>query len=106
MRLNIADKKGRGWTKADALAKPKFITSEILIGRVSSDLLSTVFGPIGNEIGIDVLEKYADDIVTYEDMMRDFKAEQEAEIDADGTVRTSAKEAPIRLPSLCFILSL
>ena len=100
MRLNKSDKKGRGWSKADGLAKPKFITSDVVIGRVSSDVISTYFAPKVNDIGVDILEKYADDLVTYDDLMRDFETE-EVEVEADGTVRM-AKEAPTPPPKPLF----
>ena len=76
MRLNKLDKKGRGWTPAaaDEKAKPKFVSTEVVVGRVSSDMIATSFAPKIAELALESLEKYADEVMWFDDLMREFEA--------------------------------
>lgn len=112
MRLNRLDKnkKGsRGWTKVaeDGRPNPKYVSPETTIGRVSSDVIATVFAPRIKEKAWESLEKYANDMMIYDDLMKAYEEEnriiedesteespevEEMETEADGTVRRTTNE--------------
>lgn len=125
MRLNRTDKKNssRGWTKAggseDKPKKPKLISPNVYIGRVSSDMLATVFAPKMEELALRSLEEFADHMMVHEDKVRelmttaksaqkerneaeeeeeDEREEAELEIEADGTVKNTEPKIDILLP--------
>ena len=113
MRLNKLDKKGRGKAAAAAASttdggvKPKFITTAVIPGKVSSDMIATSFAPTIAELAMESLEQYADEMMVYDELMRDYAAahptaivsdsdaegnkEEEAEMEADGTVKVTPK---------------
>lgn len=108
MRLNKLDKKGRGKAAAAAsttAVKPKFISTAVIPGKVSSDMIATSFAPTIAELALQSLEEYADEMMVYGELMRDYEAahpavisdsdaagnddEEEAEVEADGTVKVT-----------------
>jgi hypothetical protein len=122
MRLGKRLKKSRGWKKASDNVEninddeplppiqPKHITAETVIGRVSSDLISTYFAPKIYELVEESLEKYAEQVMTHQEALVEWKnsnttstAEtktEQAELQADGSTVVSSSliypQAPIR----------
>lgn len=113
------DKKGRGqaqgWTPA-AIAegmKPRFVSSEVLLGRISSDVMANYFAPTLQELAEASLEQYADQVLMYQDLIRDYEtknpvevseveteveAEGEVEVEVDGTVKPVDNGLPPSTP--------
>ena len=93
--------------------RPKYSSKQLKVGRVSSNVISSVLWPDMVEAATACLEQYADAVIGYDDevllakKMREAEvddevgdeagegeAEAEADIDADGTVHVDAAAAP------------
>lgn len=100
MRLGVKDKKIRGRAKrrsspkpSSERSKPHYSSSNLVVGQVSSNLITSVFAPILTEIAGKTLEKYVEEEWQYNDLMEQQRQQQkisedsdEAEIGVDGTV--------------------
>jgi hypothetical protein len=99
MRIGTVQKQRRGekkYPRADAEGKPKNAAAASIVGQLSPDIISTYFAPKLNEAASEALERYAGELLDYDDLIRDIeklKAE-EAEINADGTIY-DAGEPPV-----------
>lgn len=82
MRIGERSKTRRGETappRADAKGKPKFAAAGSVVGQLSPDIISTYFAPELIFLAKDVLETYSDDLLQYNDAIR------EAEKNEDGS---------------------
>eukprot|EP00980_Cylindrotheca_fusiformis_P002187 scaffold499_cov120-Cylindrotheca_fusiformis.AAC.10 len=91
MRMGKVDKPRRGVKAAprvDAKGKPKHAAAGGVVGQLSPDIISTYLGPQLKERASIALEKYAADLLEYEDIVRDLEKlrEEQAEIDSNGRV--------------------
>lgn len=97
MRLGEAEKPRRGTKqplKAGAKGKPKNASSGSVVGKLSPDIISTYFGPELLHIAQKVLDKYTQDLVEYNDLVRQLENETaEAEVSDDGHLNIN-REAP------------
>ena len=73
MRIGKKPNRSRFWRKAGGSGKPKNISPEIVIGQISPDLVSTVYGPKIKEIAAQVLEQYANEFIVYEDEVKELE---------------------------------
>ena len=56
-----------------------------VVGKLSPDIISTQFGPEIMDRANRALEKYAEDLLQYEELMNDYeRLKAEAQVDADG----------------------
>lgn len=96
MRIGKPAKKSRSWRKAGGAAakggkvkKPKYITSETVVGQISPDLIATVFAPKLKRLALESLERYADEMLHYEETLaalhNSTQQPVEAEIGVDGS---------------------
>jgi hypothetical protein len=119
MRLGKRLKKSRGWKKASDNVEninaeheslppiqPKHITAETVIGRVSLDLVSSYFAPKINERIEESLERYAEQVMTYQEALIEWQnsnttAEtntEQVELQADGSTIVSQVPTTSSLP--------
>jgi hypothetical protein len=99
MRMGKAEKPRRGEKaapRADVKGKPKYAAAGSAVGQLSPDIISTYLAPELKERASKVLERYASELLEYDDIIRDMEKlkEEQAEIDADGSVH-NASEPPI-----------
>ncbi|KAL7557510.1 hypothetical protein ACA910_005265 [Epithemia clementina (nom. ined.)] len=102
MRIGKRPTKSSYWTKAGLQGKPKHISPEVVVGQLSPDIVSTCFVPKIQRIATDVLERYADEVLLYEDTLRELgrssrdekhnasmdggSSDGEVDVEFDGTV--------------------
>ena len=86
MRLGKRHKKSprNAWPTAGEKVKPKNVAADSVVGQISSDWISSVFAPKFQELAGATLEKYADDLLKYEDALKEENS-SETEINQDGT---------------------
>jgi len=82
--------------RADAKAKPKHAAAASVVGQLSPDILSTYLSPALTELAAEALEKYAANLLEYDDIVRDMEAlkEKQASIDSDGSVNVDNPPEP------------
>jgi hypothetical protein len=68
---------------------PKYSSPALVVGKVSSNLIANIYTPKLLTLATQSAEKYADEFMHYEEALRDArnKSKEEAEVQADGTVR-------------------
>jgi len=96
MRIGKKPSRSRFWPKAGQRGKPKHISPEVVIGQLTPDLVSTIYGPKFKDLANTVLEQYADEILIYEEEVRELQKQaspsseddelDEAEVGADGSI--------------------
>ena len=107
MRIGKKPSQSRFWTKAGLHGKPKHISAEVVVGQLSPDIVSTYFIPRFKAIADGVLERYADEVLLYEDAIRelgrvssgnvtgDDLVEGEVQMDVDGTIDVATSDDPV-----------
>jgi len=94
MRLGKPSKKSRAWKKAGLKGKPQHVTTETVIGQVSSDLISTYFAPKMIQLAEQSLERYATETMIYQDQLKELKNATEAEIGVEGSTDVLQQQQP------------
>jgi hypothetical protein len=105
MRMGKPDKPRRGVQKparVDAKGKPKHAARASIVGQLSPDIISTYFAPELIERATEGLELYADAMLQYSDLLRDFETPGEAKVDADGSVKNTSDFPPPPPPTPIF----
>ena len=99
MRIGKSPKKSRSWKKTGLTSKPKHVSTESVVGQVSADLISTFFAPKIKKLASESLERYAEEMLDYEDAVRELELNEtvtvEGEIGDDGSIQTDKDFPPI-----------
>ena len=84
--------------------KPKHASAGSIVGQLSPDLVSTVFAPHLIALANESLEKYADELLQYSELVKDIENRKaqatEKEINADGTSDTTIEMPEEPVPPL------
>jgi hypothetical protein len=73
MRIGKPIKKSRAWKKAGGKGnkqKPKHISTETVVGQVSSDLIGSFFAPKLKALASESLQRYAEEMLHYDDAVK------------------------------------
>jgi hypothetical protein len=80
--------------RADVKGKPKNAAAGSVVGQLSPDIISTYFLPEMLLMANDVLETYAEELVEYNDLLKEFESKRKgAEVGEDGSINITS-EAP------------
>jgi phytoene dehydrogenase-like protein len=70
MRIGKPLRKSRAWKKAGVNGTPKYVSPESVVGRINSDIISSVLAPKIAALASASLERYAGELLVYEDIMK------------------------------------
>jgi hypothetical protein len=97
MRIGQPEKIRRGQTappRVDSHGVPRHAARGSVVGKLSPDYISVFFGPELKARALEALENYSDEMMHYEDAVREYeeaKAAQQQQQEGDGTVTAEAE---------------
>ena len=76
---------------------PKYSSAGLVVGKVSSNLIASIYTPLFLDLANKRLESYAEEYLTYQEALKEAEAKKagQAEVEADGTIQVEEVIEPI-----------